>query len=464
MKKILINIFIIICCGIYTQAQEVCQIGLKYQKSDNKNWGLSMPVVTDVVNESPAYKANIKVGDIILSVDNIETKSLTTNQINQLLQSDESHKIVRVKNLSGIKEVLLTKKCHLANSVSEEQLSRAFSFYSLRDVCDRMVMYPIKSKSEVDFDFTNVKTFAFANQENNTDTDNTIFGVISDILKSSGLKQSDTNPDILVDIFYKLDENKDALQDVELTYTHRFNFATSDMDRLPILNIGSPSNFGKYTISFGVNILAGAKKNNIVWTSKAEDLLFESIPMSYYACSVLPLMFRGFPYIEKSEYPTYLFSRRKYNYTGIRFESGNISHVVEVDDLSPAYKAGIKPGDNVIAINGIRLSKTNQEDITKAYIKFIKETDRYRLPLEFAFRDANGVAACRYWDDNKKKDIADVFVKNKYYTPFSYLFFFRDYVNPNGDKDIVFEIERNGSVYSVIVTPEIKNYTNISVK
>lgn len=464
MKKVLITIFFILSLCLYSNAQEICLTGLKYQKSDNHNWGYSMPVVTDVIYDSPAQKANIKVGDIILSIDNIETKGLSINQINQLIQSNETNKIIKIRNLSGIKDILLTRECHISNSISEEQIARAFSFYSLRDVYDRLVMYPIKFRSDENYDFTKVKTFSFANQNDVTDTDKTIFGVIANILKASGLKQTDSVPDVWVDIFYKLDENKNNTSDIENTYTYRYNFATEDMDRLPIFNIGTPPTFAEYTISFGINIFSGNNKGNIVWTSKSEDLLFDEIPMDYYACSVLPLMLRGFPFIEKSEYPTYLFNKRKYNYTGIRFQSGDLGHIVEVDDNSPAYMAGIKPGDNVLSINGISLSKVKKDGTTKSYIKFIKETDRYRLPLKFAFRDANGVAACRYWDDTKKKDIADVFVRNKYDTPFSYLFFFRDYINPNGDKEIIFEIERNGSTYSVVVNPKIKSYTNISIK
>lgn len=466
MKRSLFNILLIVFFAISLNAQEICNIGLKYQKSNNKNWGFSMPVVTDVVYESPAHKANIKVGDIILSIDNIETQTLTIGQINQLLQSKDTHKIIRVKNISGVRDILLTKQCHIANSVSEEQLARAFSFYSMRDVCDRLVMYPIKFQSDVNFDFGKIKTFAFVKHDSITETDNTIMSVINNMLISKGLNGDNVKPDALIDIFYSIKEkNPDSISDeMEETYTCRFNFATQDMDRLPILNIGSPSDLGRYTVSFGVKVMSATGKNAVIWTAKSEDLCFDSIPMTYYACSVLPLMFRGFPYIEKPEFPTYLFNKRRYNYTGIRFEAGNINHVVEVDDFSPAYNAGIKPGDNIVSINGIDITNTNQKDITQSYIKFIKETDRYRLPLEYSFRDANGLASCRYWDDKNKNDIANIFVNNKYNTPFSYLFFFRDYINPEGAKGIVFKIERNGNEYPVIVSPILKDYTNISIK
>lgn len=466
MKRITINVLILLLVVSYIYSQEICKIGMQYKISTDPNWAEGYPVVTNVLYNSSAYISGVKVGDIITGINGIETKNLDNEQINQLLHSKSNDKLLDIQNIGYKKQLLLIKECHRVDVISEEQLTQAFALYSLRDAYDIMITYPITTNvGNENFSFENVKTYSFI-QSNKGDSvqDSLIYNKISNILDRKGLRVDNVYPDVKIDIFYEIKPNQEYIANSGVKgYSYRYNFATQSIDKVPIMDIGTPINMAKYTISFGLSIIDNISyKHNIVWSSHIYDLLSNTIPITYYANNVLPLMLRSFPFVVQQVYPKYVFSKRHYNYTGIRYKTGTLNYVAVVDNNSIAYKCGIRSGDIVRKINGIPINNTNSDSIKDSYIKFLKGTNEYRNPF-YSF-DSNGLKDCRYWDNNKFVDISKVFVTDKYDTPFSYLFFFRRYINPTDNRNLIFEIERNGQIYTVILPPEELNYVNIIIQ
>ena len=50
-------------------------------------------------------------------------------------------------------------------------------------------------------------------------------------------------------------------------------------------------------------------------------------------------------------------------------------------------------------------------------------------------------------------------MKDKYASVFSYLFFFRPYINETEQTELIFEIERRGETYTLSIAPVLRDET-----
>ena len=61
------------------------------------------------------------------------------------------------------------------------------------------------------------------------------------------------------------------------------------------------------------------------------------------------------------------------------------------------------------------------------------------------------------WQENSYSSIRKALNKEKYASVFSYLFFFRPYINDTKQTELIFDIERNGETYTLSLTPVLRD-------
>ena len=80
----------------FAQNRNICRLGITYDISQNDHWGKNKPVITSIIPYSPAELAGIKVNDIIMAIDGVQTADISSEEIGEML------------NPAGKNEVLLT--------------------------------------------------------------------------------------------------------------------------------------------------------------------------------------------------------------------------------------------------------------------------------------------------------------------------------------------------------------------
>ena len=99
---------------------------------------------------------------------------------------------------------------------------------------------------------------------------------------------------------------------------------------------------------------------------------------------------------------------------------------------------------------------------SKLYLNFISDTNRYRDSKQSASSDVQGGAGVSYWDKSNYANIHKAFDQDKYATFFSYLFSFRPYINETEHRELILEIQRGTSTYTLTLHPEFRDETTIT--
>lgn len=463
----LLFVLLFVSAGIYSQNSDkyVCRFGFTYEMSQHSSWGLNKPVVLSVSSLSPADVSGLKANDIIESINGVPTQNLMAQDINNLLlDNQEEQVILKVTNISySNKEVSISKDCKLANAINEEQLSSAYSFYSLENSVVRSFECPFKTTIHQQSNFLNYKTFGFsAIDENNADIENHINQIIKSSLEKMGMTYKEQNPDILVNTYYSYNKNLNYSRSAnadKLPTEFRYNMNTKKMEHLPIyFNPLINQKQAEYLLNFGIRFIDKNKtsKDNlfVIWECEANEMLQNNYSLEDYSRIHVPLILMQYPYPMNTEIARYKYSKNKYNYTGINFNIDDLKQIIDVDRMSPAYRAKLEPGDVVEKINDIKIEK-DSKSASDAYKQFIFETMSLR-DTKTQFTNAEGFTKCMFWDAFQYPKIADAFKNPKYMTGFSYLFYFESYINMSGTNILSFDIKRGGTKMNMKVTPIVR--------
>ena len=110
--------------------ETVCRLGFDYDISQSRNWGYNQLVITKIYPYSSAELAGLKAYDIIDTINGVDVRTLSGDEIEQLLNpAGQSEVVMTVRNLAhDQRQVLVKKDCKKSNSISEDQLASAFSF------------------------------------------------------------------------------------------------------------------------------------------------------------------------------------------------------------------------------------------------------------------------------------------------------------------------------------------------
>ena len=161
-------------------------------------------------------------------------------------------------------------------------------------------------------------------------------------------------------------------------------------------------------------------------------------------------MLQSFPFATSSTPSTYTEETHRYLYTGILYDSRDLRRIVDVEEGSPAFSAGLRVGDKVLRINGKPLTPTSVAELSARYRDFLDDTYRYRTAEAVRPEQAP-------WQENSYSSIRKALNKEKYASVFSYLFFFRPYINDTKQTELIFDIERNGETYTLSLTPVLRD-------
>ena len=474
MKKIISFIlFLSVAFSLKAQSSDfVCRIGFTFEISKSSNWGKNLPVVTTVVPYSSAETAGLKPSDIITAINGVNVLDVDTEEIPQLLNREGKQDIIlTVSNLQQPeREILVKKDCKKANSITEDQLATAFAMYSIESTNERLFTCPFKYSTMENVNFMQFKTYAFTiPDENNQKLESVINDCIEKELSQKGMLQDDEDPDLLIQTFYFFDKNPNykGMNKIQIQKdpVYRYNTLTGKMQEYPFLKISTAEAEAEYLLQLGIRLIDRRSSNReniqIIWECEANELLSESFKLEEYARTFIPLMCMQYPYVKYKNNVQYKISYRTYNYTGISYDINKLNTIVNVDQNSPAYTAGIRNQDVIEKIENHKMDHT-PEEFTQGYKSFITNTMQYRNPKTM-FTNADGFKRCMYWDIFSFPKIADAIKKKEYLAAFSYLYFFAPYINPTGNNTCNFNIRRGDEKFNVNIRPAIRSEVTLQV-
>ena len=451
--------FVCFCINGFSRPnpEMICKYGFTYEISMQKNWGYLQPVVLSVTPNTSADAAGLRVNDIIEKIDDKSTKGENIDAIINWMNNPNDRVQLKISNLKGQNQSrILDKYCLLNISITENDLAGIYSFYSLENVQTRAFTCPFKTTVNTENNLIMYESFGFtAPDSNNLSLDQSINATIQKCLEQKGLKYSETNPDLTIHTYYSYTPNpnfRSNSQENKLPVECRYNVNTNSMENLPIYyNPLIHSDQARYFLQIGIKLI---NKNSVsVWECEANELLQSNYPLTDYAEFHVPLMFMQYPYPKSLETAKFYYRCSTYNFTGISYNMDNLKEVSEVAPFSPAEKAGIKSGDVIEKINGIKLVN-NIKTADNNYKQFIYKTLSYRDPAT-QFTNAEGFTRCMYWDKMKYALIQDEFRKPEFSTIFSYLFYFEPYINLSHTNIITFNIKRGRQNLEIKVKPVI---------
>ncbi|MDU1905535.1 MAG: PDZ domain-containing protein [Dysgonomonas sp.] len=475
MKKISIILLCIvtIVTGLNAQStrsasnQRICDFGITFEISSVPGWGYGEPVILTVQPFSPADKAGLKPGDIIMEVNSTATYLRNNQTINNWLTDTTTPDIrLTIRNTNTyFKEYTITRQCKNLNSISEFKLASAYSFYSIEDTQQRAFSLPMRVDPNLDIDFSDYHTFDIIRESGASEIDNYVNSVFEKVLIDKGLTRSTTEPDILVQTYYTFQPNVkyNASRNNSNQKTWRYDTEKQQMVQVPILSAEDPNaeTKGQYILELGIRFFdkkyIDKQRMTQIWDCKTRELLTSQYDLQEYARMHAPLMMMQYPYSAPKTIAKYQVNFKAFNYTGMNFDVRDMKTLSDIDANSPASLAGLKSGDEVVRINNNKFSYEIPE-IESGYRRFIVET----MPLRdkrTRFIDANGFPDCMYWDKSKYNEVAETFTKESIYTPcFSYLYSFQRYVSgASANAPIEVEIRtKGGATKTVKITPQLQ--------
>lgn len=450
---------------LLAQSSSLCLSGLHWRAtSAHSAWGKGHPVVQAVRPYSMAERAGLRVGDLILRIGDVETSQLTPVQISALLEQD-SPQLITYHRLDGqTMQGVLGKECKSSTEINERELAELFALYSLEDSSLETTTYPFVYQVSPELSLHDVHTFSFAPSSTaSQETDSKLNALIATALSARGLKAVETQGDLIVSTHYSLQRTGlPESEGREPAFGWRLDPQAHIFTPVPIVT-GAPSleTLAQYKLTLGI-ILQKRRMPTQHWQVESSEYLSDGMSIEDYARLSIPVMLHSFPSAPSTKAGlSYDIQTLRYFYTGLSYTKGNLSHIVDVAQGSPAWRAGLRPGDRIKAINGIRLRKEQTEDILEDYFALMEQTDRYRMAPKGILGAPASQLKARYWAPGQYSAIAHALSRGRSEAAFAYIFAFRPYISSEAVAQIIFEIERRGEQHSVLVSPILRDETTI---
>lgn len=476
MKRIISVVFLVVFIfarQLPAQNSDVtCALGFAFELSNDKSWGYKEPVVVDITPGSPAERAGLKLNDIILSVNQNGTYLKSHQTIMSWFNQYPQSMTLGIRNFKhAYQEITFEKDCRHANAISEAQLAPVFAFYSLEDIQNRRFLMPVKTSVNENALFYNYRTFAFSlSDENTKQLDERINAIFIRVLTEMGMQYDPGDPDFIIQTYYGYQNNPMYKAGSETYGTYqpvwRFDTRNNQMVKLPLYDPSEAVRINDvaFDLEFGYRFydrkFLEAGEMMLIWESEVKERLSDHYDLVDYLEMNLPLLLKKFPNVGNKSFGTYHVNYQKYNYTGIGYNMNDLKTVVSVDPGSPAARAGIRPGDVVVNIQGQDFDHTSPS-LTEGYRRFLAETMNLR-DKNTRYTDSNGFKDCMFWDVSQYHAVSTAIANNKRYkSAFSYLFNFNQYVDWNTPVSINIIVLRDGAEMNFAVTPQIVTSSHI---
>lgn len=461
-------VILALCSFALTMQAQKAYVGLEYQLSYNDNWGANRPVILTVYPNSPAAQTGLRSGDIIEAINGQETHTMPEEEMIRLLQSEGGASVdLLVSNFAYHRvERHLKPMAQPTGALTERDIARAFGMYSLEDESDILISYPISTGTEGKTDLINYETFGFVRtNKQHTNRDALIEQQITEALQALGLTYDQKNPDLLVDTYYSITENSAydaaASRRSAVQTSLRIDPKAHKLVELPILPVGSDKTLARFYLKFGITIYSGVNEHKMLWTSEAEELLSDDYLLTDYTALTVPVMLLQFPFTRYFNSLVVRFATHRYLSLGINYQANNISTIHSLSPHSPAAEAGLRAGDEIVAINGRHIGTA--DELSKGYLAFVKKSMSCRThERPFAIKD--GPTNCRYWDAEDYARVAKLLDKDKYFGGFSYLFAFNPWITTAPRTGVVIDYLRDGVMQRVIVEPKLQESCYVTLE
>ena len=461
-------VILALCSFALTVHAQKAYVGLEYQLSYNDNWGANRPVILTVYPNSPAAQTGLRSGDIIEAINGQETHTMPEEEMIRLLQSEGGASVdLLVSNFAYHRvERHLKPMAQPTGALTERDIARAFGMYSLEDESDILISYPISTGTEGKTDLINYETFGFVRtNKQHTNRDALIEQQITEALQALGLTYDQKNPDLLVDTYYSITENSAydaaASRRSAVQTSLRIDPKAHKLVELPILPVGSDKTLARFYLKFGITIYSGVNEHKMLWTSEAEELLSDDYTLTDYTALTVPVMLLQFPFTRYFNSLVVRFATHRHLSLGINYQANNISTIHSLPLHSPAAEAGLRAGDEIIAINGRHLGTA--DELSKGYLAFVKKSMACRT-LELPFAIKNGPTNCRYWDSEDYARVAKLLDKDKYFGGFSYLFSFNPWITTAPRTGVTIDYLRDGVMLRVVVEPKLQESCYVTLE
>ncbi|WP_461484367.1 PDZ domain-containing protein [Porphyromonas asaccharolytica] len=462
-------VILALCSFALTMQAQKAYVGLEYQLSYNDNWGANRPVILTVYPNSPAAQTGLRSGDIIEAINGQETHTMPEEEMIRLLQSEGGASVdLLVSNFAYHRvERHLKPMAQPTGALTERDIARAFGMYSLEDESDILISYPISTGTEGKTDLINYETFGFVRtNKQHTNRDALIEQQITEALQALGLTYDQKNPDLLVDTYYSIVENSSydassARRSATVQTSLRIDPKAHKLVELPILPVGSDKTLARFYLKFGITIYSGVNEHKMLWTSEAEELLSDDYLLTDYTALTVPVMLLQFPFTRYFNSLVVRFATHRYLSLGINYQANNISTIHSLSPHSPAAEAGLRAGDEIVAINGRHIGTA--DELSKGYLAFVKKSMSCRTH-EHPFAIKDGPTNCRYWDAEDYARVAKLLDKDKYFGGFSYLFAFNPWITTAPRTGVVIDYLRDGVMQRVIVEPKLQESCYVTLE
>lgn len=453
-----------------------CDVGLLYQISYQESWGDSHAVVVEVIPGSPADRAGIRPGDVILQIEGRDTQKLSEESITAMIL-DPSHDQVSLKmRRPGTPswDVALRKECLPSGILTEELLAQAFSMYSLEDVTTRRFTMPFIYTLPTKRDFIKYSTFSFADKEIGTKPG---ARALAKELVGKGLRELPTGGQLSIVYKPAIESNPNFRPGSEANLDPGFkNYLVTrkdgryEVDHYPFLSINTPNFSGKYRMTVDIELI-DSEDNTKVWSVTARELLNKEYDPDRYVANFCYLMLANYPFVRYVMNPTFDLHRDQYLLTGVGYDMNDLQVIRHITPGSPAETAGLRVGDRIKSING-RALVSSVDKMSSVYKTFLRKTWKYRAKST-VYPDDNGFRQCMYWDPQSYDVVASELDKEAYLGAFSYLFAHNPYIvsagakaaaSDNGVTKVIFEVIRDGASQVIMVEPRLINKDYIELK
>ncbi len=432
MKKLIV-LMLVIGTGIitgYSQENSKGSIGLRIKLSTDSQY----LKVVEAFDGFPAQIYGIKSGDRIYTIDNAKVSDL----------KDPSGKISAAPGTYvklGIRRYYMDSMVDISvprifmgtgTFMSEAQL--VFSLHAGINTNHR-IQSSMAVLSDDGTDIFKFKTFDFDYTSSEDPLlEKELFKVLETRLIQMGMVRERTKPDILIlmKFFYGQKEQYIPPQQIVSTRVQTIYDWRWGLVPMPITESSTKGGYTDVTYLSSIslkfldaNSIAGSKLPPVIWSGSISQAAKTKVPLLDKCDHLFGWMLMQFPHVTtpNSEYNYSI----RYAYTGILYNCDDQRTIAEVIPGSPAAKAGIRKGDEIIEINDYKIHKK--------------------------------------WNDVPASDRWMYMVYKYNLSGFRYLFLFSDLIfKPYGKQNpasLEFRIRRNGDVQKIDVTPESRMYYSL---